>query len=471
MPTRASTPPRFPRLEEEVLGAGERATSSASRFAGARGSREVSTGASVAKRRPGSHHVPERGCSRTSSPAQEDVRVLGRTQGGWDCHGLPVSRGRESSSGSASRRTSALRHSPSSKQRCRSPCSSLEGGTADGADRLLDRYPKTPTGRRNDTSSGLVGAAARLGTAGPPRESLQVVPYCPETRRRCHRHEVSGLADVVDPSVYVKFPVLEPRGTCQKGDGAARVDDDAGTLVSNARSPCDPRSPTWGALAGDLCATEALVELGSARGRGARASHGRESRERAMSPRFPPFFFSMSGRGTGQGPHVLPPIVTPRTGPLVHTAMPSARTTSGGGGAGAQLGTRAPDDLRRSIGPYEGRFVKEADSGTSSRKCARAGDALRVEEYEHAIPNAGDDAHALLYYAKPPGHQHLAAARRAAGGNEPSTGTPTHQARALGKWRRTTFDWPSRGALLGYPDAGVAMRGGQRPCIGSTRDA
>ena len=59
-------------------------------------------------------------------------------------------------------------------------------------------------------------------------EGHKVVPYCPRCGTALSRHEVAlGYQDVVDPSVYVRFPVAEDGGAAAGRRRAARLDDDA----------------------------------------------------------------------------------------------------------------------------------------------------------------------------------------------------------------------------------------------------
>ena len=68
-------------------------------------------------------------------------------------------------------------------------------------------------------------------------EGHKVVPYCPRCGTALSSHEVAqGYRDVVDPSVFVRFPVLEPRtgSALQPGDELVVWTTTPWTLVSNA---------------------------------------------------------------------------------------------------------------------------------------------------------------------------------------------------------------------------------------------
>ena len=67
------------------------------------------------------------------------------------------------------------------------------------------------------------------------------MPYCPRCGTALSSHEVAlGYKDVVDPSVYVRFPVTEPRGPLAEGDQILIWTTTPWTLVSNAAVAIGP---------------------------------------------------------------------------------------------------------------------------------------------------------------------------------------------------------------------------------------
>ena len=67
------------------------------------------------------------------------------------------------------------------------------------------------------------------------------MPYCPRCGTALSSHEVAlGYHDVVDPSIYVRFPVAHPRGPLQDGDALLVWTTTPWTLVSNAAVAMDP---------------------------------------------------------------------------------------------------------------------------------------------------------------------------------------------------------------------------------------
>ena len=62
-------------------------------------------------------------------------------------------------------------------------------------------------------------ALRQIADKGLLYEGHKVVPYCPRCGTALVSHEVAlGYKDVVDPSVYVRFPVAEDGGPLQAGD-------------------------------------------------------------------------------------------------------------------------------------------------------------------------------------------------------------------------------------------------------------
>ena len=74
-------------------------------------------------------------------------------------------------------------------------------------------------------------------------EGHKVVPYCPRCGTALSSHEVAlGYKDVVDPSVYVRFPVAEDGGPLQAGDELLVWTTTPWTLVVQRRRRRRPRA-------------------------------------------------------------------------------------------------------------------------------------------------------------------------------------------------------------------------------------
>ena len=201
-------------------------------------------------------------------------------KGGWDCHGLPVEIAVEQQLGITSKaEIEALRHRASSTQRCRESVFTYveDWNRADRADRLLARpRRRLPDARRRATSSRSGGRCAQIWDKGLLYEGHKVVPYCPRCGTALSLHEVAlGYRDVVDPSIYVRFPVTRGRRPAAGRRRAARLDDDAvDAACPTSRSPSIPSSTYVRAKARTL---ERLSCCRGARRAGARRATPRSS--------------------------------------------------------------------------------------------------------------------------------------------------------------------------------------------------
>src|SRR5205085_12120574 len=74
-------------------------------------------------------------------------------------------------------------------------------------------------------------------------EKLKVVPYCPRCGTTLSSHELGQpgvYQDVIDPSVFVRFPVTIGNESVNQGDNLLVWTTTPWTLVSNAAVAVDP---------------------------------------------------------------------------------------------------------------------------------------------------------------------------------------------------------------------------------------
>ncbi|MDX6688988.1 MAG: isoleucyl-tRNA synthetase, partial [Solirubrobacteraceae bacterium] len=216
---------------------------------------------------PGVHHVLSR--------AYKDIFPRFRTmrgyyverRGGWDCHGLPVEIAVEKQLGITSKEQIEEYGIAEFNRRCReSVFTFLEDWNAlterigfwldlEHAYRTLDP----------DYIESVWWSLKQIADDGRLYEGHKVVPYCPRCGTALSSHEVAlGYQDVEDPSVYVRFPVVEDGGPLQAGDELLVWTTTPWTLVSNAAVAVDPeliyvRAKT-GTLDPPVVLAEALVE-------------------------------------------------------------------------------------------------------------------------------------------------------------------------------------------------------------------
>ncbi|MDX6691634.1 MAG: isoleucyl-tRNA synthetase [Solirubrobacteraceae bacterium] len=420
-------------------------------------------GPPTANGRPGVHHVLSR--------AFKDIFPRFRTmrgyyverRGGWDCHGLPVEIAVEQQLGIKSKEEIEEYGIAEFNAKCReSVFTFLEDWNAlterigfwldlDDAYRTLDA----------DYVESVWWAIKRIADQGLLYEGYKVVPYCPRCGTALSSHELAlGYQDVVDPSIYVRFEVAQDGGPLQAGDELLIWTTTPWTLVSNAAVAVDPemiyvRAKT-GTLDAPVVVAESLVEhvLGAGvkildRFPGA-AMDG--VRYKAPFPYLGPEEYGERGHTVLLGDFVS---ADDGTG-LVHTAIAFGEDDFR---LGEQYGLNVVNPVKldgtydERIGPYAGRFVKDADRDLVEDLRAR-GRLLRAEEYEHAYPHCWRCGTPLLYYAKPSWyigttqrHDDLIAA------NEQVTWHPEHIKHGrFGNWLDNNVDWAlSRERYWGTP--------------------
>ena len=121
------------------------------------------------------------------------------------------------------------------------------------------------------------------------------------------------------------------------------------------------------------------------------------------------------------------------------------------------------------IGPYAGRFVKDADADLVEDLRAR-GKLLRAEDYEHAYPHCWRCGTPLLYYAKPSWYIATSKIRDTLlASNEQIDWHPPHiKEGRFGDWLRGNVDWAlSRERYWGTPLPVWRCDNAHIHCIGS----
>jgi isoleucyl-tRNA synthetase len=414
---------------------------------------------------PGVHHVLSR--------AFKDIFPRFRTmrgfyverRGGWDCHGLPVEIAVEQQLGITSKEQIEEYGIAEFNHRCReSVFAFLEDWNAvterigfwldlEHAYRTLDP----------DYIESVWWALKTIADDGLLYEGHKVVPYCPRCGTALSSHEVAlGYQDVEDPSVYVRFPVVQDGGPLQAGDELLVWTTTPWTLVSNAAVAVDPelvyvRAKT-GALEPPVVLAEALVERVLGDPAGVRIL-SRFPGAAIDGVRYEPPFGFLGADEYGERGHsvLLGDFVTADEGTgLVHTAIAFGEDDFR---LGAQYGLKVVNPVRpdgtydERIGPYAGRYVKDADADLIEDLRAR-GRILRAETYLHSYPHCWRCGTPLLYYAKPSWYIATSKLRKQLlAANEQVTWHPEHIKHGrFGKWLENNVDWAlSRERYWGTP--------------------
>jgi isoleucyl-tRNA synthetase len=384
-------------------------------------------------------------------------------KGGWDCHGLPVELALEAELGFKSKDDIERFGIAEFNARCREAVLSH----VEDWNRLTERIgfwlDLSDAYRTMDPDyvESVWWALKTIHDRGLLYEKLKVVPYCPRDQVTLSSHELGqpgAYRDVVDPSVYVRLPVTSPGGPLAEGDDLLVWTTTPWTLVSNAAVAVDPELTYVRARTaeGAFVLAEALVER--VLGDGAQVLERFPGRDLVGTSYEPPFPFIPAAEYGEKGHTVLPAdFVTADDGTgLVHTAIAFGEDDFR---LGEQQGLRVINPVRldgtydERIGPYAGRWVKDADADLVE-DLRRRGRLLRAESYEHSYPHCWRCGTPLLYYAKPSWYIATSQIKdRLLAANETVNWYPDHVKHGrFGNWLEGNVDWAlSRERYWGTP--------------------
>ncbi len=257
-------------------------------------------------------------------------------KGGWDCHGLPVEIAVEQELGLAGKPEIEAYGIAEFNAKCRESVFRH----VEEWNRLTERIgfwiDLDDAYRTLDTTyvESVWWALKSICDKGLLYEGDKVVPYC----SRCgtlSSHEVGqpgAYRDVEDPSVYVRFPVVEPAGALRAGDELLVWTTTPWTLVSNAAVAVDPELEYVRTSRRATCSPPRWSSACSARTpRSLDRFPGAELDRRALraAVRVHPGRATTGPRATPSCPPTSSP---PTTAPASCTRRsPSARTTSASG--------------------------------------------------------------------------------------------------------------------------------------------
>jgi isoleucyl-tRNA synthetase len=431
-------------------------------------------GPPTANGRPGSHHVLAR-VFKDVFPRYQTMR--GRyveRKGGWDCHGLAVEIAVEQKLGFTSKDDIERYGIAEFNAKCReSVLEYLEDWDAlterigywvdlEGAYRTLDP----------EYIESVWWALKTMWDRELLYEGHRVVPYCVRCGTALSSHEVAqGYEDVTDPSVYVRFPVTRSAGALREGDTLLVWTTTPWTLVSNAAVAVDPDLTYVRTRDGSVLA-EALV--GRVLGEDAEVTDRFRGADMLGAGYEPPFPFIPASEYGEKGHTVLPgDFVTAEDGTgIVHTAIAFGEDDFR---LGAEQGLNVVNPVRldgtydERIGPYAGRWVKDADSDLIEDLRSR-GRLLRAEIYLHSYPHCWRCGTPLIYYAKPSWYVRTSQQRdRLLAANETVEWHPEHIKHGrFGKWLENNVDWAlSRERYWGTPLPVWRNEAGETVCVGS----
>ena len=433
---------------------------------------------------PGSHHVLAR-VFKDIFPRYKTMRgYYVERKGGWDCHGLPVELAVEKELGFTSKDDIERYGIAEFNARCRQMVLSH----VEDWNRLTERIgfwiDLDDAYRTLDSSyvESVWWALKTIHERGLLYEKLKVVPYCPRCGTALSSHELGQpgvYRNVIDPSVYVRFPVLttpDPAAAAGivAGDELLVWTTTPWTLVSNAAVAVDPELTYVRArLDGTVYVlAQALVER--VLGEDAKVLARFPGRSLEGVAYDPPFSF-IAGSEYGEKGHTVLPgdFVTDEDGTgLVHTAIAFGEDDFR---LGEQQGLTVINPVRPDgtydtrIGPYAGRDVKSADLDLIEDLRGR-GRVLRAEQYEHSYPHCWRSDNPLIYYAKPSWYIATSTIKdRLLNSNESVSWHPEHVKHGrFGNWLKGNVDWAlSRERYWGTPLPVWRCEAGHEQVVGS----
>ena len=431
-------------------------------------------GPPTANNKPGIHHVEPRAFKDVYCRFQVMRGHYVHRKAGWDCHGLPVEIEVEKSLGITQKREIEERVGIEEFTRlCRDSVQRYVGDHARLTERIgywVDQDSAYWTMSRDYVES-VWWILKQIWDKGLLEEDFKVVPYCPrcETSLSSHeQHQTDAYKDVVDPSVYVRFPLAGDPSTALLvwtttpwtllSNFAAAV----GPEITYARVADPSREGGFLILARDR--VEALL------GEGAEVLdeiHGGDLVGRIYSP---PFGF-VEGGDTG------------------HRVRPGDFVTTDDGTGIVHLAPYGEEDMEVAkrddlpiVGmidpsgkvvargePFAGLWVKDADPRIIDDLESR-GLLFRVEDYSHAYPHCWRCGTPLLYYPRKDWYVRTSQIRAELQASNEDTNwqPPTIKHGRFGDWLANNVDWSlSRDRYWGTPLPVWRCEANHATCVGS----
>ncbi|MGV1048919.1 MAG: isoleucine--tRNA ligase [Solirubrobacterales bacterium] len=481
----------FPELEERVLARWRQGRVFERSLANREGAPVWSfyEGPPTANGRPGSHHVLAR--------VFKDVYPRYRTmcgyrvprKAGWDCHGLPVELEVERQLGISSKQEIEELGIAEFNQRCRESVFEY----VEEWDRLTERIgfwidlDDPYVTLEDDYIESVWWSLRKLWDDGRLYEGHKVVPYCPRDGTPLSSHEVAqGYKDVEDPSIYVRFPLVERDGS-DSGASLLVWTTTPWTLPGNVAVAAAPDVTYVRAeLDGEaLILAEALVER--VLGEGAKVLD-RFSGSELVARRYrgPVFELADGGPAAAGGLEhgfaepfevIEGDFVTTEDGTgLVHVAPAFGEDDYRAAAENGIFDPTRQQTLYNPVGPeghfdqrvvgFADRFVKDPEvTRELIADLRRRGLLFREQVYEHAYPHCWRCGTPLLYYATSSWYVATSQVKdRLLANNETIGWHPEHVKHGrFGKWLESNVDWAlSRDRYWGTPLP--VWRCGDREC-------
>jgi len=420
-------------------------------------------GPPTANGRPGSHHVLARVFKDVYPRYKTMCGFRVPRKAGWDCHGLPVELEVEKQLGISSKQEIEEFGIAEFNRRCRESVfeyveewNKLTERIAFWID-LDDPYVTL----EDDYIESVWWSLRRLWDDGRLYEGHKVVPYCPRCGTALSSHEVAlGYEDVKDPSIYVRFPLLDDEASLLVWTTTPW------TLPGNVAVAVAPAVTYVRARAGEetVIVAEPLVER--VLGEGAEVLDRFPGTE-LVGRRYRGPVFALADGGPQNAFEVLPgDFVTTEDGTgLVHLAPAFGEDDYATAAAAGIFDPTEHGTLYNPVGldgkftgqvtGFEDKFVKDPEvTAALIADLEFRGLLFREQVYEHSYPHCWRCGTPLLYYAKSSWYIATSQVRDSLLANNEEIGWhPEHVKHGrFGKWLENNVDWAlSRDRYWGTP--------------------
>jgi len=413
-------------------------------------------GPPTANGKPGIHHVEPRTFKDVYPRFKTMTGHLVRRKGGWDCHGLPVELEVEKEIGTTGKKDIEAFGIAEFNRLCRESVQRYVGDFERLTERIGFWIDMSDAYWTMDTPyvESVWWSLKRLFERELLVQDHKVTAYCPRCGTALSDAEVAqGYAMVEDPSVFVRFPILEAGDPALVGASLAVWTTTPWTLPSNTGAAVDPEADYAEVEYGGQRLVLAAVLVERALGEGGRVVRTLKG-EALVGLRYEPPYPNVEGAHT-----VVPAAFVSMddgTG-IVHIAPAfGAEDLAIGRAQGWPVWRPVGDDGRfteEAPAFVRGLFVKDADAMIVEELRER-GILVSAGTHEHAYPFCWRCKTPLLYYARTSWYIRTTAVKdRLLAVNDAVNWYPEHIRHGrYGNWLENNVDWAlSRERYWGTP--------------------
>jgi isoleucyl-tRNA synthetase len=432
-------------------------------------------GPPTANGKPGIHHVEPRTFKDVYPRFKTMTGHLVRRKAGWDCHGLPVELEIEKEIGTSGKRDIEAFGIAAFNARCRESVQRYVGDFERLTERigfwidLSEAYWTMST----DYIESVWWSLKRLHQRGLLVEADKVTAYCPRCGTALSDAEVAlGYRVVEDPSVYVRFPIVESPDPSLVGGSLLVWTTTPWTLPANTGVAVAPDEPYVQVRRAHEALVLARSRLQQTLGEGWTIERTLPG-SAIVGTRYEPPYANVEGAHRV----VAADFVSMEEGTgLVHLAPAF-------GALDLEVGRREGWPVVKPVGddgafteegpPFvRGLFVKDADPKIVD-DLRKRGRLVRAEAYEHSYPFCWRCATPLLYYARTSWYVLTTRIKdRLLEVNEEVNWYPEHIKHGrYGNWLENNVDWAlSRDRYWGTPLPIWRCPAGHDTAVGSLRE-